>query len=577
MEESKLTGYPSIDKPWLKYYSEEAIHAPLPECTMYEYIKQNNLEHPNDVAIKYFGRKITYKELIKRIDQTAGAFTHWGVKRGDVVTIQSLSLPQVIFSLYALSKIGAVANLIFANTDAKELKMNLNNTGSRVWVVMEPIFDVLKEEMSDADIDVTIVMSVQGEADLITKTIYSIGTKAKRFHSNGAILSWQDFYNTGKKTNVPVQGKNIDPVVMVYTGGTTGKSKAVVLSNFNINAGALQYLYLGFERGKTMLCALPPFIAFGITVTIHTPLSFGLSTALCVGKDITDIGKFTVQYKPNYIICGTAQLNKMMEALRNKKIDLSFLHCLSVGGDALPQKTEELGNVFLAAHNSKIHIAQGYAMSETSATAVASTRTIDHTVYKSETVGVPLIFTNVKIVDPDTGLMRKYNEIGEICLNGPCTMMGYYKDSQETDYILRIHDDGLLWVHTGDLGCIDEDGFISIAGRIKRMIMTFDNGIYHKVFPKLLEDEFLTIDGIKEISIVGKKHIEDPLINDLVAFVVMQDNVSTETVLERLHKFSKCKLEIYERPINYIFLPQLPRTGIGKIDYRALELETQKC
>ena len=264
MEEKKMTGYPSIDKPWLKYYTKEAINAPLPECTMYEYVWNNNKDHLQDVAIVYFGRKITYKELFKHIDQTAVAFSKLGVKRGDIVTIQSLSVPQVVFILYALSKIGAVANLVYANIGAAEVKANLSETGSRIWVVMEPIFHGLIKDMADADLDAVIVMAVQDEMDLVTKTVYSIASKAKKLQPEGKMLPWRDFYKTGKGADVPVQGKCSDPVVMVYTGGTTGKSKAVVLSNHNINAGALQYVHLGFERQKTMLCALPPFIAFGM-------------------------------------------------------------------------------------------------------------------------------------------------------------------------------------------------------------------------------------------------------------------------------------------------------------------------
>lgn len=573
MEEKKLTGYPSIDKPWLKYYSEEAIQSQVPECTMYEYIRNNNRDHLEDIALVYFGRKISYKSLISTIDQTAAAFAELGIKRGDVVTIQALTIPQVVYVIYALSKLGAVANLIYANSNAEAIKLSMEETDSRVLVIMEPIFQTLKQALVDAELEKIIVMGIQDEMDFVTKTIYSIAAKAKKIKSNGRVQSWSDFYATGKNAVAQSQGYSADPAIMVYTGGTTGKSKAVVLSNHNINAGALQYVHLGFERQNTMLCALPPFIAFGITVTIHTPLAFGLKTAICVGADPTQVGNFVEKYKPNYMICGVLHAENMMKYFESKRIDLSFLKCLSLGGDVLPEALEDRVNAFLTANNAKIQVAQGYAMSETSAATAASTRTIGHTVYKKGSTGVPLVHTNIKIVDPDTGEMLKYGQNGEICIHGPCTMMEYFNQPEETSNVLKMHDDGLLWVHTGDIGNVDKDGFITIVGRIKRMILTFENGVFHKVFPKLLEDEYAKIDVVKGISIVGKLQREDTNVHDLFGFVVLKDGVSEADAQAVLNNFAQEHFETYERPRKYIFVDALPRTTIGKVDYRALEKE----
>ena len=574
--QQNLTGYPSIDKPWLKYYSEEAINSKVPECTMYEYVLNNNKDHCDDIALVYFGKKITYKELLAAIDQTAAAFSHLGIKRGDVVTIQSLSIPQVVYTIYALSKIGAVANLIYANANADAVTASMAETDSHVLVVMEPIFNAIQDKLSNANLNAIIVMRIQDEMDFVTKTIYSIATKAKTVKSEGYFLAWNAFYTTGAGKSVDVQGQSTDPVIMVYTGGTTGKPKAVVLSNQNINAGALQYVHLGFERQKTMLCALPPFIAFGITVTLHTPLAFGLKTALCVGADPAEIGGFVQKYKPNYVICGTVQAERIMETIQNKKFDLSFLRCLSLGGDVLPENLEERLNEFLIAHNAKIRIAQGYAMSETSAAAAGSTRTIGTTVYKKGTIGVPLVHTNIKIVDPDTGNTMKYGQNGEICIHSPCMMMGYYNNREETDNILKVHDDGLLWVHTGDIGNVDEDGFITIVGRIKRMILTLEGGICHKVFPVLLEADLLKCSCVKEISIVGRGRKDNPLVHDLIAFAVLENGLSEESARTAMSSFAEKNFESYERPCKYIFVDKLPRTTIGKIDYRTLEQEAQK-
>ncbi len=576
MEEKKLTGYPSIDKPWLKYYSQEAISSVVPECTMYEYVRSNNQNYPDDIALIYFGRRISYKRFISTIDQTAAAFAELGIKRGDVVTIQALTVPQVVYTIYALSKLGAVANLIYANSNPEAVIASMAETDSEVLVIMEPIYQALRVGLADAKLKKIIVMGIQDEMDFITKTVYSAASRAKTIKSDDRVQSWADFYATGKNRLVQSRGQSADPVIMVYTGGTTGKSKAVVLSNHNINAGALQYVYLGFERQNTMLCALPPFIAFGITVTLHAPLAFGIKTALCVGSDPTEIASFVQKYRPNYVICGTAQAEKMMTALQDKKTDLSFIKRFSLGGDVLPENLEEKLNDFLISHNAKIQTGQGYAMSETSATTTATTRTVEKTVYKKGTVGIPLVHTVIKIVDPDTGEIQKYGHNGEICIHGPCTMMEYFNQPEETSNVLKVHDDGLLWVHTGDIGSVDEDGFITISGRIKRMILTFEDGVCHKVFPKLLEDEFAKCDCIKAVSIVGKGRQDESLVNDLIVFAVREDGVSEAFAEAALHKFAEEHFETYERPRKYIFVDALPRTTIGKVDYRALEKEAEK-
>ena len=566
--EKKLTGYPSIDKPWLTYYSEEAINASLPECTIYEYLWENNKDNLNDVALVYFGKKITYKELFANIDKTASAFVALGVLKGDIVTIQSLSLPQVVFIIYALSKIGAVANLVYATSTLEELRSNIVETQSAIYITIDSIFDKFDEDINIECLKKTIVLSIDDEMGLLAKTVYRLKAKNNCHKNNGNILRWKEFIDCGIDEKVDLTGESNDAVVMVYTGGTTGKSKGVLLSNYNLNVGALQYWHLGFERQKIFLSVLPPFIAFGITVTMHMLLTFGLKTVLGLAVNPSEISGFIEQYKPNYVICGTVQAEKMMNVLNQKKIDLSFLTCLSVGGDVLTPKLEERLNNFLERHNSKIKVAQGYAMSETAASTAASTYTVENVVYKKGTIGVPFVYTNIKIVDVDTNEELPYGMKGEICINAPCVMMGYYKNEEETRNILKLHSDGKVWVHTGDVGMIDESGFITITGRIKRMILCWENGVCHKVFPKILEDEFLKIECINSISIVGKPEQEE---NNLVAFVVTEKDVVEQKVLAELEKFAKDNFEKYECPSKYVVLKNLPLTTIGKIDYRKLE------
>ncbi|MBQ8039764.1 MAG: AMP-binding protein, partial [Lachnospiraceae bacterium] len=248
--------------------------------------------------------------------------------------------------------------------------------------------------------------------------------------------------------------------------------------------------------------------------------------------------------------------------------DLSFLICLSVGGDTLSTKLEDRLNDFLSSHNSKIKVAQGYAMSETSASTAASTYTREKVIFKAGTIGVPLVYTCLKVVDENNKELP-YGEQGELCINAPCVMQGYYENEAETKNILKKHEDGTVWIHTGDVGSIDKDGFVTIVGRIKRMILTVEDGVCHKVFPKLLEEALLTTSCVKEISVVGKEHAEK--MNTLMAFIVLEENITEENAIAKLQQYAQENFEGYECPVKYVVRDSLPRTTIGKVDYRALE------
>lgn len=565
MRINEVTGYPSIDKPWLKYYKNPVLSTLSPECSMYEYLLRNNKEYQNNTALIYFDRKISYEYLFSLIEKAANAFSKLGIVKGDIVTIQALSLPQVVVMIYALSKIGATANLVYVTLNAKEVRENLISTQSKVFVTIDTIYHSYDADIQTEHLQTIVLLSVADEMDFVSKMVFSLKSKASFKTCRACELNWKTFLKIGNEGDSEACGSAVDPVIMVYTGGTTGKSKAVMLSNANMNFGALQYMPLGFERHKSFLSVLPPFIAFGLTVTIHMPLVFGIKSILCVSANPSEISGFVEKYKPNYIVCGTAQAEKMMNALQKKNTDLSSLSFLGVGGEALSNKLEDDINIFLNAHHSPTRIVQGYAMSETAASSTAARADL----HMRGTVGIPFVYTTVKIVNADTLEELPYGEKGEICIHSPSTMIGYYKNDEETNSILKTHQDGLKWVHTGDIGYMDENGFLTIVGRIKRMILVAANDSYFKVFPKLLEDELLKSGCIKAISIVGRPHKEKH--NELIAFIVPHADVSHEKVVETLMLFAEAKLEKHERPIEYIVVSELPLTTVGKVDYRQLE------
>lgn len=558
----KMTGYPSIDKPWRSYYSTQALATQAAPHSIYRYVYEQNKDHMDCIAVRYFGRKISYRHLFADIDNCAGYLHSLGISRGDVVTIQALALPQVFVMIYALSRIGAIANMVFVTAAEKEIHNSLQETGSKLYVTLDALYPKMKHALTDTPVQHVLLLSVGEEADPLTRVVVAI--KAPR--QIDGVHYWKEC-TSGKYTPPTEIDDSTLPVVLVYTGGTTGKSKAVVLTNHNMNAVAHQYgnADMGFVRGDTFMDMLPPFIAFGLTVSVHCPLSMGVTTIIIADPTPANAGAMVARYKPNCFVHGMAGIQSIMNHPKLQKMDLSFIKILAAGGESIPVTMEEQVNRFLHAHHCQAKLVIGYGMTEVGATVCTASR-IAH---KPGTTGIPMPNSSVKIINPDTGEELGYGEKGEICFQTPAAMQGYWKQPEETAQVLRIHDDGLTWVHSGDIGIVDADGFVSVVGRIKRIIDLREDAIYHKVFPKLLEEQLEQCDGVAYVTIVGrlKPYIE----HELVGFVVPQDDADRSLLHDAIKAYAKAHLETYERPVEYILLEQFPRTTVGKIDYRKLE------
>lgn len=270
---------------------------------------------------------------------------------------------------------------------------------------------------------------------------------------------------------------------------------------------------MNFERGKTFLDMLPPFIAFGLTVSLHLPLSVGVKTIIMVDPSPANAGKAFAKYKPEYFVHGLAAVKSIMENSKLQKTALSFVQIIAAGGESVPIKVEKQINEFLHMHNCAKKLVVGYGMTEVGATLC----TTSEKAVREGTVGIPLPHSTVKIINSETGLEQSYGKKGEICFQTQCAMLNYYNNPEETQMVLRRHEDGQYWVHTGDIGVIDKDGFLSVVGRIKRIIGVREGDIYHKIFPKILEEKLETLNEISTAVIVGREKVY--IENELVAFL----------------------------------------------------------
>lgn len=565
MVKKELSGYPSIDKPWLKYYDEALTEEDIPEYSAFQMLYENNKEYLTDTALLYFNRKITYQELFSKIRNAAAKLKSIGIQEGDIITFQTLNMPQTVILFYACSYIGAIANIMYITAENKELHEELCRTGSALYVTLNALWEKRKKAVEGTSVKNVLLLSIGEEADTVTKNVIRWKERKLKYDGKG-ILYWIQM-NCTISGKLPEISNGELPVAMIYTSGTTGKSKAVILTNRMLNALVMQYRRAGisFKRGDVFMNAIPQFVAFGLVFAMHMPLCLGLINTIILDPTPMNAGKYFAKYKPNYFVNGIAGIESIINNRKVKKMNLNFIKVLAAGGEAIPTTLEERTNEFLRAHHSDAKLCIGYGMTEVGSTVVTSNPDVN----RIGTVGIPLPGTIIKIVEPETTNELTYDKDGEICFHAPTMMLGYYKQEEETNKIIKRHEDGMLWVHSGDIGHISEDGFLSVVGRIKRIISVRMDGIYHKVFPKLIEEVLEKEVGVETVAVVGRA--KEGIEHELVAFVVKNSDATWEKIENKMRQTATEKLEAWEQPKEYRLIEMIPRTAAGKMDYRKLE------
>ncbi len=570
MSESVTTKRISVEKPWMKHYTEEVRNLPAPKTTAYRYMTEANADRQNEVAINYYGRKITHGELKKNIDATADAFAAAGVKQGDIVSFLSVATPETIYCIYALNKLGATVNTIDPRMDTETIRRAVIESESKIFVVISVSFEKIRSILDDIKQDLIITVSAATSLPFIKRTAMNLKVKTNIPFSN-KIVKYEDFLAKGKGTTAveaPYVGDAIFSIP--YTGGTTGFPKGVMITNDGVNATAHNFKYSGldYKKGETFLDIIPVFTSYGMCCGLHMPLSIGLVLIPIPKFDLSQYGKLYKKYKANHSVSTPAFYETLMHSKELQKMDLSFLKCLGSGGDTMNKGLEKKLGEFTKSHGMKYRISQGYGLSEFSAAVSFCVNDI----YKSGSVGIPSVLVNVGIFDEESGNELGFNEIGEVCVTGPSLMKGYYKRKEETDNVMRVHDDdGLTWLHTGDLGYVDEDGFLYIIGRIKRMITRFDG---HKVFPVNIESLVARHKEVNNCSAVGVADMDRTQGHYPVVFVEFGEGVDNkETFCKNI--FNECNALLEERgkPVAVVAIDKIPLTGSGKNDFRTLEKE----
>ena len=555
---------------WDKFYPENERTINVPDISLYEYIYKVNKEKLGNLAINYFGKKWNYDKLFEQIDLCAKALTIYGIKEGDVVTICMANMPEAVMSFYAISKIGAIANMLHPLSAEEEIKNSLNDTNSVMLIAVNLTYSKIKNIIDDTNVDKVIIVSPRDSMPTVIKIGYYLleDRKVEVPKSNERYMRWSEFIAKGKNQDkdVLVEGTRDKPSVIMHSGGTTGTPKNILLSNGNINVVVrqAQISLPKFDDTDSMLSILPMFHCFGLVETIHLPLGTGASIILVPRFDATRFDKLLTKYKPT-IIPGVPTL---FEALLTNKhmenVDLSYVKYVVSGGDTLQEEKNLAVNEFLKEHNCSSNIVQGYGLSETSGGCVFATVGTD----KLGSSGIPLVGNDLKIVDVKTGERLPPMELGEIMINTPSIMLGYLNNEKETNCVIETDEDGKQWVHTGDMGYVDEDGLLFFHERLKRLIIVSG----YNVFPSHIEDILNKHKSISDCCVVGKPHpykVQVPK-----AFIVLKEGIELNDELKAdIKQHCEKNLAKYMLPKEYVFKDELPKTMIGKVDYRVLEEE----
>ena len=562
--------YASATKPWLKYYDQKFIDQTVPDCSAFEYVCHQNKNHLPETAIDYYGRRITYADLIVNVKKTAAAFRAIGMKKGDIATVVSVMTPEVIYAFYAADMIGATLNLVDPRYSAEGIREYIEEVDSHLLICLNVAYERCHQAAKHTHVERVLVISPADSLPLHLAVGYKLTNPDKnRYKSN--VLHWKDFIAAGQ--NQSTNAEPYDPqhtCVVVHTGGTTGSPKGVMLTDKDFNSIAQQFGAYEklFRRGQKLMNIMPPFIAYGYACGVHLPLVLGLTVVIIPNLDPAKLGLLIWKHKPEHLFGVPAHYQQMAASPLLKNKDLSFIRNYAAGGDAITVGAEQTVDAFLKEHGAEFPLAKGYGMTEVSSAATAAAGTVN----KIGSVGIPLVNTVVSVFEPGTENELPIGERGEICISGPAVMKGYYNKPNETAILLHRHADGKLWAHTGDIGYMDEDGFVFLNSRIKRLIIRHDG---FKVFPSMIENVISRHPAVQQCSVVGctdRDHVQGRL---PFVYVVLEPEADKKKrqIQRELRQLCREELPEYVQPVGYKFISEMPFTPIGKVDYRKLEEE----
>ena len=560
-----------VKTPWKDSMGEVPMHLEYFDGSMFEAVEQIAKKYPGNIAFTFMGKSTTYRQMIREIEQCAKALKTIGVREGDKVTIAMPNCPQAIYMFYAVNLVGGIANMIHPLSAEKEIEFYLNASESVAAVTLDQFYNKFEKVRERTKVVNMIIASVRDALSPTIKAGYMLteGRKIEKIPEDAPVIMWKDFMKLSRSCyykTYKVKREGADPAVILYSGGTTGTTKGIVLTNKNFNALGQQVIAANpmFRPGDKMLAVMPMFHGFGLGVSIHSMLSQGGRCVLVPRFTPQSYAKLILKHKCNFIAGVPTLYEALLRVPTMDGADLSFLKGVFSGGDSLSIELKKRFDKFLFDHHAVIQVREGYGTTEC---VTASCLTPTH-MAKEGSIGLPFPDTYYDIVKPGTQESLPYGEEGEICISGPTVMMEYVGHPEETAQTLQTHPDGRVWVHTGDLGYMDDDGFIYFKQRIKRMIITSG----YNVYPSQLENILDAHDLVQMSCVIG---VPDSLkMQKVKAFVMLKPGLKPcDEYRDILMAYCRKNIAKYAMPYEIEFREQLPKTLVGKVAYRVLEEE----
>ena len=555
--------------PWEKAMGEVPMHLDYYQGSMCEFVEKVAEQYPNITALNFMHSKVSYQELVYNIRNTAIAFQQLGLKKGDHIVIATPNCPQGIYAFYAINLIGGIAHMVHPLSAEKEILFYINDSKCKLLLTINAFYRKFLPAVKEGKVKYFLLANLGDALGPVMKVGYQIttGRKIPKVPKDGSALLWKHFIRLAHGKNLePVQMDKEETAVVLYSGGTTGTPKGIALTNYNFNALAAQIVATNpmFRVGDTMLAAMPLFHGFGLGVCVHSVLCCG-GTCILVPRFTADsYSKLVVKYHCNFI----AGVPTLYEALTRTKVmrkaDLSCLKGVFSGGDSLSIELKKKFDTFLKEHNASIQIREGYGTTE----CVTASCLTPLTKAKEGSIGIPFPDTYYRIVKPGTDEELPYNEEGEIVLAGPTVMKEYCHHPEETADTLHKDEHGTVWLHTGDLGTMDEEGYIYFRGRIKRLIISSGYNVYPAQIENIIEQH----KSVQMSCVIG---IPDSYkMHKVKAYVVLKKGfIPSEILKQQILAHCKKRIAKYAMPYDIEFRDSLPKTLVGKVAYRQLEEE----
>jgi len=554
-------------KPWLKFYEDVPESIPYPRVSMFEALMLSVEKTPDSIAYDFMGTTARYRAFADEIEKFSAILAHSGLKKGDRITISMPTSPQGIICFYAVNKLGAVASMIHPLSTPSEIEFYLNLSKSTFAFTLDAFYGKFNEILDNTAVKTLILTKIGDYLSPVKRFGFYVtkGRKIPKVPADPRVKWWKELMRDDYPAVPTADVDTDDLAVILYSGGTTGVPKGIMLSNMNFISEGTQVAEWGnLSGGDSMLAILPIFHGFGLGVCVNAVFMGGAKSILVPTFTPETVAKLVKTKKPSFMV-GVPTLYETLSANRDfQSADLSFLKATFSGADTLPRLVKEKFEEIVRRQGGNVKLLEGYGLTE-AVTAIMATPLND---YREGSVGVPFSDMMAKVVTQDTTEEAPVGEDGELCIHGPAVMMGYLEQPEETANTLKEHADGKIWLHTGDIASMDEDGFFYFKLRLKRMIKSSGMNVY----PTQVEAVLCKHPTVAAACVIGVP--DRAQVERVKAFVILKAPAEAGEDMEKaLIDHCRESLIKWSCPREIEFREDLPMTLVGKIAYKELEKE----